>query len=70
MKDLMENKLQEYHNLLLCFGLLQDHPDQGVLYLVRGLLNVIEDYHWDSQSDGKMKVYLNVISLLSSMTQV
>jgi hypothetical protein len=70
MKDLMKNKLQKYHHLLLCFGLLQDHPDQGVLYLVRGLLNVIEDYHWDSQSDGKMKVYLNVISLLSSMTQV
>ena len=56
--------------LTTCHDCLQDHPDQGVLYLVRGLLNVIEDYSWDSQSDVKMKVYLNVISLLSAMTQV
>ncbi|CAB4030945.1 Hypothetical predicted protein, partial [Paramuricea clavata] len=62
--------LLSYLNNFLSFLLVvPDHPDQGVLYLVRGLLNVIEDYPWDSQTDAKMKVYLNVISLLSAMTQ-
>ena len=37
---------------------------------MRGLLNVVEDYNWESQGDGKIKIYLNVISLLAAATQV
>ncbi|XP_046855573.1 VPS35 endosomal protein-sorting factor-like isoform X2 [Xenia sp. Carnegie-2017] len=65
-----EPYLVSYVNNFLSFLLVvPDHPDQGVLYLVRGLLNVVEDFVWDSQNDSKIKIYLNVICLLSAMTQ-
>ncbi|KAL7979179.1 hypothetical protein Chor_015203 [Crotalus horridus] len=48
---------------------LQDHPEQGVLFLVRGLLNVIQDYTWEDNSDDKVKIYTNVVHLLSAMSQ-
>ncbi|NWW38877.1 CP062 protein, partial [Panurus biarmicus] len=46
-----------------------DHPEQGVLFLVRGLLNVIQDYTWEDNSDDKIRIYTNVLHLLSAMTQ-
>uniref|UniRef100_A0A8C3LFN7 VPS35 endosomal protein-sorting factor-like n=1 Tax=Chrysolophus pictus TaxID=9089 RepID=A0A8C3LFN7_CHRPC len=46
-----------------------DHPEQGVLFLVRGLLNVIQDYTWEDNSDDKVRIYTNVLHLLSAMTQ-
>ena len=52
------------------FIVLQDHPDQGTLYLVRGLLNVIQDYTWDINGDAKITIYLNAIGLLSALSQV
>ena len=48
----------------------QDSPDQGALYLVRGLLNVVQEYTWELNGDSKMSVYLNAICLLSAMSQV
>lgn len=56
-------------NLLSTLLLVPDHPDQEPLYLIRGLLNVILDYTWEPNSDSKVLVYLNVINLLSAMTQ-
>lgn len=53
----------------LDFSFLQDHPEQGVLFLVRGLLNVIQDYTWEDNSDDKVRIYTNVLHLLSAMTQ-
>uniref|UniRef100_A0A8C3PSC1 VPS35 endosomal protein-sorting factor-like n=1 Tax=Calidris pygmaea TaxID=425635 RepID=A0A8C3PSC1_9CHAR len=46
-----------------------DHPEQGVLFLVRGLLNVIQDYTWEDNSDDKVRIYTNVLHLLSAMAQ-
>lgn len=46
-----------------------DHPEQGVLFLVRGLLNVIQDYTWEDNSDDKIRIYTNVLHLLSAMAQ-
>ncbi|XP_075575453.1 VPS35 endosomal protein-sorting factor-like isoform X5 [Pelecanus crispus] len=46
-----------------------DHPEQAVLFLVRGLLNVIQDYTWEDNSDDKVRIYTNVLHLLSAMTQ-
>uniref|UniRef100_A0A8C4V9M6 VPS35 endosomal protein-sorting factor-like n=1 Tax=Falco tinnunculus TaxID=100819 RepID=A0A8C4V9M6_FALTI len=46
-----------------------DHPEQGVLFLVRGLLNVIQDYTWEDNNDDKVRIYTNVLHLLSAMTQ-
>ena len=48
---------------------LQDHPEQGVLYLVRGLLNMVQDYTWEENSNAKVKVYLSAIPLLAAMSQ-
>ena len=48
---------------------IQDNPDQGVLYLIRGLLNVIADFSFDKSSDAKVAIYMNIIVVLSAMSQ-
>ena len=40
------------------------------MYLVRGLLNALQEYTWDENSDGKAKVYMNAVCLLSAACQV
>ena len=55
---------------LFLFIFRQDSPDQGALYLVRGLLNVVQEYTWELNTGAKMSVYLNAICLLSAMSQV
>jgi hypothetical protein len=47
----------------------QDSPDQGVLYLIRGLLNILQNYTWDMHNDTKIRLYMHVLSLLSAMSQ-
>ncbi|EDV22361.1 uncharacterized protein TRIADDRAFT_28863, partial [Trichoplax adhaerens] len=64
-----EPKVLDYLSQLL--GFLQyvpDNPDQGALYLLKGLLNVLQKYHWDSDL-GKIKMYIKTIGLLSAMCQ-
>lgn len=46
-----------------------DSPDQGALHLVRGLLNVVQEYTWEINSGAKMSIYLNAVCLLSAMSQ-
>ncbi|KAJ8786706.1 hypothetical protein J1605_006195 [Eschrichtius robustus] len=46
-----------------------DHPEHGVLFLVRELLNVIQDYTWEDNSDEKIRIYTCVLHLLSAMSQ-
>lgn len=58
----------------MCSGLkisliFQDSPEQGVLYLTRGLLNVIQNYTWDNQSNARSTVYLYVLDMLSAASQ-
>ena len=48
---------------------LQDHPEHGVLYLVRGLLNMVQDYTWEDNSDAKVRVYISALPLLAAMSQ-
>lgn len=40
-----------------------------MLYLVRGLLNVLQTYMWDVNSDAKAEAYMHVLCLLSTMAQ-
>lgn len=47
----------------------QDHPEHGVLYLVRGLLNMVQDYTWEDNSDAKVRVYVSALPLLAAMGQ-
>ena len=56
--------------LIFVFCWLKDSPDQGALYLVRGLLNVVQEYTWELHGGSKMTIYLNAIGLLSAMSQV
>lgn len=49
--------------------IFQDNPEQGVLYLLRGLLNVINEWSWDPNSDCRAHVYMNVLVMLSASCQ-
>ncbi|UYV82102.1 C16orf62 [Cordylochernes scorpioides] len=48
---------------------LQDHPDQEPLYLVRGLLSVVQHYSWEPHSDAPCQLYLRALALFSALTQ-
>ncbi|RWS26992.1 UPF0505 protein C16orf62-like protein [Leptotrombidium deliense] len=52
-------------NLLSFLIIVPDHPEQEPLYLLCGLLNVVEDYSFDSYSDIKLRIYLDILSYLS-----
>nr|KAF6356393.1 VPS35 endosomal protein sorting factor like [Myotis myotis] len=49
--------------------IVPDHPEHGVLFLVRELLNVIQDYTWEDTSDDRIRIYTYVLHLLSAMSQ-
>jgi hypothetical protein len=40
-----------------------------VLYLTRGLLNVLQQYGWEPTSNARCVVYLNVLDMLSAAAQ-
>nr|XP_033818830.1 VPS35 endosomal protein sorting factor-like isoform X2 [Geotrypetes seraphini] len=61
--------LEFLSNFFSSLLIVPDHPEQGVLFLVRGLLNVIEDYTWEDNSDDKIRIYTSVLHLLSAMSQ-
>ncbi|KAM4623948.1 VPS35 endosomal protein-sorting factor-like isoform 2-T2 [Polymixia lowei] len=73
----VEGKLRSSENFLLDFInnflatllVVPDHPEHGVLYLVRGLLNMVQDYTWEDSSDAKVKVYISAMPLLAAMSQ-
>ncbi|TRY58965.1 hypothetical protein DNTS_033933 [Danionella cerebrum] len=57
------------NNFLSTLLVVPDHPEQGVLYLVRGLLNMLQDYTWEDNSDAKVRVYISTLPLLAAMSQ-
>ncbi|KAL8591014.1 hypothetical protein ACOMHN_021779 [Nucella lapillus] len=46
-----------------------DSPEAGVLYLLRGLLNMLQDYTWDSSSDARIVAYTRILAVLSAYSQ-
>lgn len=50
------------------FIYIQDNLDAGVLYLLRGLLNILQNYLWEIQIDYKVLVYIRVLVLLLVMS--
>lgn len=46
-----------------------DHPEQEPLYLIRGLLKMINEYNWEHNSDARIQLYLNMFNLLSAASQ-
>ncbi|XP_029954713.1 VPS35 endosomal protein sorting factor-like [Salarias fasciatus] len=57
------------NNFLATLLVVPDHPEHGVLYLVRGLLNMVQDYTWEDSSDAKVRVYISALPLLAAMSQ-
>ncbi|KAK6329347.1 hypothetical protein J4Q44_G00013250 [Coregonus suidteri] len=57
------------NNFLSALLVVPDHPEAGVLYLVRGLLNMVQDYTWEENSDAKFHVYISALPLLAAMSQ-
>ncbi|XP_061562437.1 VPS35 endosomal protein-sorting factor-like isoform X2 [Phycodurus eques] len=57
------------NNFLSTLLVVPDHPEHGVLYLVRGVLNMVQDYTWEDNSDAKVRVYICALPLLAAMSQ-
>uniref|UniRef100_A0A096MDQ5 VPS35 endosomal protein-sorting factor-like n=1 Tax=Poecilia formosa TaxID=48698 RepID=A0A096MDQ5_POEFO len=57
------------NNFLATLLVVPDHPEHGVLYLVRGLLNMVQDYTWEDNSDAKVRIYISALPLLAAMSQ-
>ncbi|XP_022318792.1 VPS35 endosomal protein-sorting factor-like [Crassostrea virginica] len=57
------------YNFLSTLLIVPDNPEVGVLYLLRGLLNILQNYTWESQTDYKVLVYTRVLALLSAISQ-
>ncbi|XP_075949259.1 VPS35 endosomal protein-sorting factor-like isoform X1 [Anarhichas minor] len=57
------------NNFLATLLVVPDHPEHAVLYLVRGLLNMVQDYTWEDNSDAKVRVYISALPLLAAMSQ-
>ncbi|XP_059483632.1 VPS35 endosomal protein-sorting factor-like [Neocloeon triangulifer] len=55
-------------NFMSTLLIVPDPPEQGVLYITRGLLNCIQHYEWENPAS-KMNLYLQVLSLLAAATQ-
>ncbi|CAI8033056.1 VPS35 endosomal protein-sorting factor-like [Geodia barretti] len=65
-----ERFMVEYFNSFLSTLLtVPDNPDQQALYLLRGLLNGLNEYQWSTSTDCKMRVYINAICLLAAACQ-
>ncbi|XP_067673421.1 VPS35 endosomal protein-sorting factor-like [Haliotis asinina] len=57
------------YNFVSTLLVTPDNPEAGVMYLLRGLLNVLQDYTWDNSSDARALVYTRVIAMLSASCQ-
>jgi hypothetical protein len=57
------------HNFIATLLIVPDSPDQGTLYLLRGLLNVIQEYPWDANGDNKTMIYVKVLAMLAASVQ-
>ncbi|XP_041364483.1 VPS35 endosomal protein-sorting factor-like isoform X2 [Gigantopelta aegis] len=70
MKKSSESFLLEYlHHFVSTLLAVPDNPESGVLYLLRGLLNVLQDYTWDINGDAKVIFYTRVIAMMSASCQ-
>ncbi|KAK7873878.1 hypothetical protein R5R35_005739 [Gryllus longicercus] len=46
-----------------------DNPEQGVLYLTRALINVLQQYPWDLSCNAQAVIYMNVLDMLTAASQ-
>jgi hypothetical protein len=56
-------------NLFSTLLLTPDNPEQGGLYLLNGILNVLQNHLKFENPEIKFQIYLNFISLLNALKQ-
>lgn len=56
-------------NFLSTLLIVPDNPENGVLYLTRGLLNILKNYAWDQHSTARSVLYISVLDVLSMAGQ-
>ncbi|XP_059139678.1 VPS35 endosomal protein-sorting factor-like [Physella acuta] len=61
--------LEFLYNFVATLLVTPDNPEMGVMYLLRGLLNVLQDYTWEPNSDARILVYTRVLAVLSAAFQ-
>jgi hypothetical protein len=64
-EPLLINYIKHFLSSLL---VVPDHPDHGVVYILKGLMNALQEYSWDN-GDAKVRLYLDVLVLLSALSQ-
>ncbi|XP_054284650.1 VPS35 endosomal protein-sorting factor-like [Macrosteles quadrilineatus] len=69
MKSSEQFLVSYFCQLLSTLLVVPDSPEQGVLYLIRGLLNVLQHYTWDNSSCARAQVYLRALDMLSIAAQ-
>ncbi len=55
-------------NMLSTLLLVPDSPEQGVLYLLTGVINMINQYNWDNL-EIKFNLLTNVLVIFSALEQ-
>ncbi|XP_029646027.1 VPS35 endosomal protein sorting factor-like [Octopus sinensis] len=56
-------------NFISTLLVVPDNPDAGVMYVLKGLLNVLKGYNTDANTDGKIVLYIRVLCMLSGSCQ-
>ena len=66
----VEKLLNEYlTNMMATLLIVPDNPEQGVLYLITGVINLIsKHFQWDNE-EIKFNLLANCLVILSAMTQ-
>lgn len=55
--------------LTSCLISVPGHPEHGAFYLIRGLLNAINSYPWQSGSDAKVRLYIIMLAAFTAFYQ-
>ena len=68
--SIIEKYLNEYlTNMMSTLLILPDNPEQGVLYLLTGVLNLIDKHLTWENADVKFNLWANAIIILTALKQ-
>jgi hypothetical protein len=70
-KDVMTPVYMEsfFKTFLSSLLIVPDNPEQEPLYILKGLMNAMDDYPWPEDNDAKARIYVDAIGLLSAYGQ-
>jgi hypothetical protein len=64
-----ENLLQFVSSLASQLVIIPGHPEQGAFFLLKDLLEILENLTWERLTIVRSRIYLRIISLLASIVQ-